>query len=199
MVRYGMAIDLGACIGCNACTLACKQEHATPPGIFWGRVMEEEVGHYPNTRRLFLPVLCNHCKEPACREVCPSGATYKREDGIVLIDYEKCIGCRACIAACPYMARYFMEESLPYYADGPTPYEVHFQNFQEGVVQKCTFCVERLARGLEPACVQTCPTSCRYFGDLEDPRSAVSVFMKGKKALQLLPEQGTDPSVFYTE
>ena len=94
MTRYGMCIDLDICIGCNACTMACKAEHATPPGIFFSKVLEKEVGKYPAARRIFLPVLCNHCSNPACMEVCPTGATSKRDDGIVLVDYDLCIGCR---------------------------------------------------------------------------------------------------------
>jgi molybdopterin-containing oxidoreductase family iron-sulfur binding subunit len=123
MARYGMVIDLNICIGCNACTMACKAEHATPPGIFFSKVLEKEVGKYPAARRIFLPVLCNHCGNPACMEVCPTGATSKRNDGIVLVDYDLCIGCRSCMEACPYGPRSFYKEEDTYYAEGKTRFE----------------------------------------------------------------------------
>ncbi|TAJ90151.1 4Fe-4S dicluster domain-containing protein [bacterium] len=197
MARYGMVIDLNTCIGCNACTIACKAEHATPAGIFWGKVLEKEVGKFPAARRIFLPVLCNHCKNPICLEVCPTGATYKREDGIVLIDYNMCIGCRSCIEACPYGPRAFYEGDGAYYSGMETLFEQAKQDAPEGVVMKCNFCVDRVDQGLDPACVQTCPTECRVFGDLDDPQSKVSRLVAERKARPLLPEKGLEPSVFY--
>ena len=107
-----MVIDLRRCIGCNACTVACKQEHGTPEGIHFARVVTREMGTYPATKRTFLPVLCNHCHDAACVHVCPSGASYTRPDGIVLVNKDICIGCRACAVACPYMNRHFIERGL---------------------------------------------------------------------------------------
>src|SRR3990172_8775953 len=123
MSRRGMVIDLKRCNGCHACTVACKAENATPPGVFWGRVLEHETGKYPTPKRTFLPVLCNHCENAPCVKVCPTGASSQREDGLVLVDYQKCIGCRACMTACPYQARYYMKEIHGYYGDQLTPYE----------------------------------------------------------------------------
>ena len=197
MARYGMVIDLNICIGCNACTMACKAEHATPPGVFYSKVLEKEVGKYPAARRVFLPVLCNHCKNPACEEVCPTGATSKRADGIVGIDHELCIGCRSCMEACPYGARTFNHKATTYYAGEKTLFEEMKQEFADGVVMKCNFCAERVDQGLDPACVQTCPTECRVFGDLDDPQSKVAQIIAEKKARPLLAEKGLEPSVFY--
>ena len=115
MARYGMVIDLKLCIGCNACTMACKAEHGTQPGVFWGRVLEKEWGKYPKVTRLFMPVLCYHCSDPLCVAVCPTGASHKTEEGLVLIDYDKCAGCRACIANCPYPARTYASKRRFYF------------------------------------------------------------------------------------
>lgn len=198
-MRYGMVIDLKTCIGCNACTMACKAEHATPSKVFYAKVLEKEVGKFPAARRIFLPVLCNHCENPICRDVCPTGATYKREDGIVMVDYDKCIGCRACMEACPYWARTYYEGNGAYYPGERTPFEEVKQNFPEGVVMKCNFCAHRVDQGIDPACVQTCPTDCRIFGDLEDPASEVSRLVAERKGRQLLAEKGLSPSVYYIE
>ncbi|MBI2848677.1 MAG: 4Fe-4S dicluster domain-containing protein [Chloroflexi bacterium] len=195
-----MVLDLKRCIGCNACTIACKAENGTPPSVFWARVLEKEVGKYPLAKRIFLPTVCNHCKDAPCKEVCPTGATSQREDGIVIQDYDKCIGCRACMMACPYGVRFYWGKKEYYFKDGPTPYEEYaYQKFQVGTVMKCNFCYERVDKGLDPACVITCPTKARYFGDLNDPTSEVSRLIIDRRGFQLREELATDPSVYYIQ
>ncbi len=201
MPRLGMVIDLKKCAGCYACVAACKSEHATPPGVFWCRVVKQETGTYPRVRRSPLPLACMHCADPPCEQVCPTGATQKRADGVVFIDYTQCMGCRACMIACPYQARYFLAELRPYYeGQGLTPYE-QFHNatngYVEGTVTKCDFCKDRVDAGKEPACVANCPGKARYFGDLSDPDSEISRLVRDRRGLQLHPEFGTNPSVYY--
>jgi Fe-S-cluster-containing dehydrogenase component len=199
MVRWGMVIDLRKCIGCQACTVACKAENLTPHGVYWNRVLKSESGKYPNVSRQFLPRPCMHCDNPPCVDVCPTGASYKRPDGIVMIDYDKCIGCKYCIAACPYGVRTYVGEIGSYFPNaGLSQIEQYRAGEHEGgIVEKCTFCVQRLENGQEPACVQTCPPKARYFGDFDDPTSEVSKLIKETNAIQLLHELGTNPSVYY--
>jgi len=178
--------------------MACKAENGTPPEVFWCQVLEREEGKYPSARRIFLPVLCNHCAEPACVKACPSGATTQREDGIVIVDSDKCVGCRYCLIACPYQVRFYVDKIRGYFGEGMTPYEeLGYKKHQEGVVEKCNFCIDRVDKGLEPACVVTCPTSCRHFGDLDDPNSEASKLIRARHCFRLLPERGTNPCVYY--
>jgi Fe-S-cluster-containing dehydrogenase component len=214
MARWGMAIDLNKCIGCYACMLACKQEHFLPAGVFWSRVLLGEMGKYPAIRKLIYPVLCNHCEDAACVDACPTGASRKSEDGIVIIDADECVGCRYCLVACPYQQRTYLEHRNREYfpGQGLTELEVlgkELYPLQDGTVTKCNFCAERVHEGLKkglrpgidreatPACVIACPAKARYFGDLEDPESGVSLVIKEKKGFQLHPEFGTNPSVYY--
>ena len=203
MARLGMVIDLKRCIGCNACTLACKQENGTPEGVHYARVITREVGTYPTARRTFLPVLCNHCDDAPCAQACPSGATWIRNDGLVMVDREKCIGCRACAVACPYMNRRFIEKGLlehGYSTDGLSPFEaIKFAEFEEGTMTKCTFCAHRVDQGLEPACVVTCPTDARIFGDLEPEDGKLQKLIRERKGWTLLRQCNTKPSVFYLD
>jgi molybdopterin-containing oxidoreductase family iron-sulfur binding subunit len=206
-----MVIDLTRCIGCQACMVACKVEHVIPPGIFWGRVLMKEYGKYPTARKQIVPVLCNHCKEAPCVEVCPTGATNKREDGLVTVDYDQCVGCRYCMMACPYGARYYYADEDRYFPNQSlTPLEEQgYGQYQAGTVVKCTFCAERIDRGKEeglevgkdrqatPMCVVACPASARHFGDLDDPSSDVSRLIKEKGGQPLQPEKETEPSVYY--
>jgi len=194
-----MVIDLKRCIGCYACQLSCKAEHGTPPGVFYARLLKQEEGQYPSVRQLFLPVLCNHCEEAPCVDACPTGASFKwEEDGIVDIDADKCVGCRACMMACPYSNRYYNDSPQHYYEQGPTAYErARTAQHQTEVVMKCNFCRDRVRAGKQPACVANCPTVARIFGDLDDPTSEVSRLIKERGGFPLHPEAGTQPSVYY--
>lgn len=197
-MRYGMVIDLSKCIGCMACTIACKVENGTPPGVFWGKVKDQEFGKYPNVTRVFLPVLCMHCQDAPCIEGCPTGASYRREDGIVVIDPDKCAGCGYCIENCPYGARSLTKEPVGYFGSELTVNEkAGYEKHNFSVIEKCTFCAHLLAEGKEPVCVRTCIGEARYFGDLDDPHSKVSQLITSKHGYQLLGELGTNPSVYY--
>ncbi len=214
MTRYAMVIDLKRCIGCYACMVSCKQEHFLPPKVFWSRVVIGELGKYPTVAKQIYPVLCNHCDEAICVKVCPTGATSKEEDGVVMIDQDKCVGCRYCVVACPYQQRTFLTRTDEQYfpGQGLTPYELMGKKLfphQAGTVVKCTFCEERIRparkKGLQPgvdrdatpACVNACPVKARTFGDLDDPASEVSRLVREKRGVQLHPEYGTEPSIYY--
>ena len=216
MPRWGMVIDLKKCIGCWGCSISCKEEHFLPRGVLWNRVLIGERGKFPTAEKVMYPVLCNHCKDAACVEVCPTGASLKREDGIVLIDYDQCTGCRACAVACPYQQRTFYDgENDEYFpGQGLTAFEVlgrEIYPLQKGTVVKCNFCVERLEEGEEkglkpgvdqeatPACVNICPVGARTFGDLDDPRSNVSELIRRRKGTPFHEEFGTEPSVYYID
>lgn len=198
-MHRAMVVDLKLCIGCNTCVIACKAGNGTPPGIFWAKVLEEEKGIFPSARRIFWPVRCMHCEEPPCVEVCPTGASYQREDGLVLVDANKCVGCRACIVACPYEARYLSDGRRGYYPNGLTPYEAKaYEAHVPGTVGKCHFCVDLLKQGLQPYCVESCPTGALIFGDLDDPNSDVSqAISQAQIHFRLKEELGTRPSTYY--
>lgn len=185
MARYGMLIDLMACNGCRACMTACKGNHDIPFGEYEGREYyriwphEVELGKYPYVIRNMTLMLCMQCEEPPCIETCPiTGALSKRKDGIILVNEQRCDGCKACIQACPYGALYFRAD--------------------KGVVDKCTFCIENIEEGLEPECVRTCPSGAMFFGDLDDPEGRMAGLIKEWDAKSLHPEYGTKPSVYYT-
>ena len=204
-MQYGMVIDTKACMGCTACAVKCKQSNNLPNQVWWNFIRSDSgrneimTGTYPNNSLTYYATACQHCANPSCEAVCPTGATHKDEEtGIVLVDREACIGCQACIEACPYDVRTYIGEEPAWYIDvvqGEQGIPAH----KQGVVEKCELCYERVSRGLEPACVEVCPGRARFFGDLDDPKSEVSqmVAAAGAKATQLLAESGTAPSVYY--
>jgi phenylacetyl-CoA:acceptor oxidoreductase subunit 1 len=203
-----MVIDLFRCIGCHACTYACKAENTTGKGIFWTLVYDYERGKYPNVIRSFLPILCMHCENAPCEQVCPSGATYRRVDGIIAIDQNKCISCRACMVACPYHVR-FQNPGGSYLAAEGHQKQERYAPRQPGIVEKCNFCKDRIEWGIahgltpgvewdaNPACVNACPVNARTFGNLDDPESEISRLTSSQKGEVLHEEFGTSPSVFY--
>ncbi len=193
--HWVMVIDQSKCIGCNYCTYACKATNDIPGKAQWNTVsVEAQMNKGP----VYLPRPCMHCENAPCVEACPVKATYHRADGLVTTDYDKCIGCKACISACPYESRTYIEKEKFYFPNTPIPYGVNELRGYEGVVQKCTFCVDMVKEGQQPACVEVCPPSCRTFGDLDDPESEVCQVIRTKNAFLLLPDKGTDPSVYYT-
>ena len=177
--HWAMLVDTRRCIACQACTMACSMENVSPEGAFRTVVATYAVTVEGKTGLSVLPRLCNHCEEPPCVPVCPVGATFKRKDGIVLVDGDRCVGCAYCVQACPYDAR--------------------FINHDTGKADKCTFCSHRVEAGLLPACVETCVGGARIFGDLNDASSDISRRLKAAAGTVsvLKPEAGTTPRVFY--
>ena len=197
-----MIIDLKRCIGCDACTLACKAEQGTPPNIQFARISRTVYGKYPDVQGFFLPVLCNHCENPACKKACPSHAISQTKEGLVLVNDEKCVGARACVAACPYHQAFFPDDDRKYFGQYLTKFEEYHQTRRKSSTAiKCTFCSHNLAENKEPACVRICPTECRLFGDLDDPNSNPNQYLKKRspeaEPVPLRPEAGTKPKVLY--
>ena len=204
MARWGMVFDMKRCIGCNACVVGCKQENSLPDGVFFTKTLSEEYGVYPAVNRVYIPTLCNHCEDAPCEKVCPSGATYTRDDGIVMVDSDKCIGCGSCAVACPYDQRTELSAEMfkgGLFQEGElTPFEEQgYGRYTPGMVTKCDFCSGRVDAGLDPACVVTCPTDARIFGDLDDPNSKPSKLIRERGGRQPLPEKNTRPKVYYID
>jgi len=211
MTRYAMVADLNRCVGCQTCTASCKHANNTHPDVQWRKVLDIESGTYPDVRRTFVPVGCMHCDEPPCMHVCPSTATKKRDDGIVTIDYDLCIGCAYCAVACPYQARYKVQQ--PRFAYGKNKVMAHEKLRDDprrlGVAQKCTFCTEKVdlgrAQGLTPgidpdatpACVNSCIADALQFGDVEDPKSNVSQLLAENQNFRMHEDVETGPRFYY--
>ena len=202
--RLGLVVDQNRCVGCWSCSVACKEEQNVPIGMYWLRVltvggdaMDVPAGTFPALKMSYQPTQCFQCDNPPCVKACPTQATYKMDNGIVNVNYERCIGCRYCMVACPYDNRVFnwrkpvQEPPASVTVVGETPARF------KGVVEKCTFCVQRIAKGLLPRCVVACPAGARFFGDLNDPTSEVSLLLRDRPSYVVFPERGTEPSLHY--
>jgi Fe-S-cluster-containing dehydrogenase component len=215
-VLFGYALDISRCIGCRRCVYACVEENnqSRDPQVHWIRVLQMDKEHgvdfthadpyyqpqeVPQEGHFYVPVSCQQCRDAPCTKVCPTGATWTEADGIVVIDYDWCIGCRCCMAACPYGARHFnwrtpnvpsgeINPSMHYLGNRPRP---------KGVVEKCTFCIQRVRAGRYPACVEVCPVGARKFGNLLDPDSEIRYIIEHKRVMVLKEELNTMPKFFY--
>ena len=225
MTTYGMVIDLHRCAGCSACIIGCKNENNLSEGVAWSDKITRTVGKFPNVRYEYIPTLCNHCANAPCVAACPTGSMHKAEGGITMFDPDTCIGCRYCMAACPYDVIHFNRDEPhsfwrdetafipeatssaaevteqvggavpPYY--NPDRAETLPGIRPKDVVEKCTFCDHRLANGELPYCVEVCPTDARIFGDLDDPDSEVNQLLGKYMPSRLREDIGTEPKVYY--
>jgi phenylacetyl-CoA:acceptor oxidoreductase 27-kDa subunit len=215
-MRWGMVVDLSKCVRCYGCVAACRVEHFLPVGMSWPRLVAMETGGEHPTVSTYS-VRCNHCQKAPCVDACPTGATHRRDDGIVVVDQNKCVGCRYCVISCPYQNRTFLskDKNAGFF---PGRVQTDFEKagkrlypHQTGTTEKCNFCVERIDAGLAaglkpgvdraatPACVNTCPPRALTFGDLDDPTSQVSLLIAQRKGFQLHPEYNTDPSIYFID
>jgi len=215
-VVFGYALDLSRCIGCRRCVYACVEENnqSRDPQIHWIRVLQMEKAkgidfteadpyyapeEVPEEGHFYVPVQCQQCRNPPCVKTCPTGATWTEPDGMVVIDYDWCIGCRCCMAACPYGARHFnwREPGIPKDEINPSTHYLGNRPRPKGVVEKCTFCIQRVRAGRYPACVEVCPVGARKFGNLLDPDSEIRYIIENKRVLVLKQELNTQPKFFY--
>jgi molybdopterin-containing oxidoreductase family iron-sulfur binding subunit len=216
-VEFGYGLDLSRCVGCRRCVYACVKENNQSrehPQIHWIRVLEMDKAHgvdlahsniyydpeqVPRPGHFYMPVQCQQCRNPPCVKVCPVQATWKEPDGIVVIDYDWCIGCRCCMSACPYGARHFnfAEPTLPKEEMNPVTHYLGNRPRPKGVVEKCTFCIQRTREGRYPACVEICPVGARKFGNLLDPQSEIRRVMDTKRVFVFKEELATQPHFYY--
>jgi molybdopterin-containing oxidoreductase family iron-sulfur binding subunit len=215
-VEFAYALDISRCIGCRRCVYACVDENnqSRDPQVQWIRVMQMDKdkgvdfshstpyynpAEVPEEGHFYVPVACQHCENPPCTKVCPTGATWTEKDGIVVIDYDWCIGCRYCMAACPYGARHFNweEPTIPSAQVNPNTHYLGNRPRMKGVVEKCTFCIQRARAGRYPACVEVCPVGARKFGNLLDKDSEIRYIIEHKRVLVLKEELNTVPRFFY--
>lgn len=218
--HWNMVIDLRKCVACNACSVSCAAENKLPPGVIYRPVIKEEFGTYPNVGLISVPRPCMQCDNPSCTEVCPVEATWKRPDGIVIVDYDQCIGCRYCLNACPYGARTFDfglnytdnatdntsnfvgKEKGASYSTAPSleyarEWKREHEESPEGNARKCHYCIPRIEQGMLPECVVTCIGRATYFGDGNDPKSLVAELIALPNAFRLKENMGTLPSTYY--
>jgi len=216
-VSFGYGLDLSRCVGCRRCVYACVKENNQSrehPQIHWIRVLQMDKEHgvdlthaeqyyepetVPSPGKFYMPVQCQQCRNPPCVKACPTQATWKQEDGIVVIDYDWCIGCRCCMSACPYGARHFnwATPNLPAEELNPVQHYLGNRPRPKGVVEKCTFCVQRTRKGLYPACVEICPVGARKFGNLLDPQSEIRRVMETKRVFVFKEDLATQPHFYY--
>ncbi len=225
MTRYAMVIDLQRCTGCGACAITCKNENNVEDGTYWAHYINKTVGKFPNARYDFIPTLCNHCEKAPCVKGCPTGAMHKGEGGITMHDPNKCIGCRYCMARCPYgVISFNWQKPQKFWRDGKSTIEgatsspkdvaqkvggnvIPYYNPEradtlpgirpKGVVEKCTLCDHRVKKGKIPYCAEACPANARIFGDLDDPNSKVNQLIGKYQPFRLKERLGTEPKVFY--
>jgi molybdopterin-containing oxidoreductase family iron-sulfur binding subunit len=214
--EFAYALDISRCIGCRRCAYGCQEENnqSRDPQILWIQVLEMEKSkgvdfHYanlyynrdevPHEDHFYLPIACQQCNNPPCVRVCPVEATWKEKDGIVVVDYNWCIGCRCCMAACPYGARHFNwgTPNVPAQETNPDTHYLGNRPRMKGVVEKCTFCIQRVRQGRYPKCVEVCPVGARKFGNMLDPKSEIRYILENKRVLVLKEELNTQPSFFY--
>lgn len=215
-VEFGYALDISRCVGCRRCVYACVEENnlSRDPQVHWIRVLQMDKEHgvdfahadayyeaqeVPEEGHFYVPVSCQQCRDAPCTKVCPTGATWTEPDGIVVIDYDWCIGCRCCMAACPYGARHFnwRAPSIPAEELNPSMHHLGNRPRPKGVVEKCTFCIQRVRAGRYPACVEVCPVGARKFGNLLDPDSEIRYIIDHKRVMVLKEELNTMPRFFY--
>jgi molybdopterin-containing oxidoreductase family iron-sulfur binding subunit len=216
-VEFGYGLDLSRCIGCRRCVYACVRENnqsRARPQVHWIRVLEMEKEHgvaparseayyeadaVPRPGKFYFPVQCQQCRRPPCVKTCPASATWQEPDGIVVVDYDWCVGCRCCMAACPYGARHFNWGEPSLSADELNPDQHYLGNRPrvKGVVEKCTFCIQRVREGRYPACVEACPVGARKFGNLLDPQSEIRQVMETRRVFIFKEELATRPRFYY--